>query len=66
MDEALAAGLGTLDLGAGDSGYKRDMGAVAGYDLAYLLFVRSRLAAPLLERAWGKALPAPVAGLAHG
>jgi CelD/BcsL family acetyltransferase involved in cellulose biosynthesis len=66
LDEALATGLGTLDLGTGDNGYKRAMGAVPGYDLADLLFVRSRLAAPLLERAWGKALPATGAGLVHG
>jgi CelD/BcsL family acetyltransferase involved in cellulose biosynthesis len=66
MDEALAAGQHTLDLGAGDSGYKRAMGAVPGYDLADLLFVRSRLAAPLLARAWGAALPPPAAGLANG
>jgi CelD/BcsL family acetyltransferase involved in cellulose biosynthesis len=66
LDDALAAGQHTLDLGAGDSGYKRAMGAVPGYDMADLLFVRSRLAAPLLERAWGKTLPAPSAGLAHG
>ena len=66
LDEALVAGQRTLDLGAGDSGYKRAMGAVPGYDMADMLFVRSRLAAPVLERVWGKALPAPVAGLADG
>lgn len=66
MDEALAAGQHTLDLGSGDSGYKRAMGAVPGYDMADLLFVRSRLAASLLERIWGKALPATGAGLANG
>jgi CelD/BcsL family acetyltransferase involved in cellulose biosynthesis len=66
MDEAIEAGLSILDLGSGDSGYKRDMGAVPGYDMADLLFVRSRLAAPLLERVWGKALTAQGEGLAHG
>jgi CelD/BcsL family acetyltransferase involved in cellulose biosynthesis len=66
LDEALAAGQTTLDLGAGDSGYKRAMGAVPGYDMADLLFVRSRLAAPLLERVWGPALPAPDKGLTDG
>ena len=66
MDEALAAGLSTLDLGSGDGGYKRAMGAVPGYELADLLFVRNRLAAPLLEQVWGKALPAQGEGLPHG
>lgn len=66
MDEAIDAGFSTLDLGSGDSGYKRTMGAVPGYDMADLLFVRSRLAARLLERVWGKALIAAGEGLAHG
>lgn len=66
MDEAMEAGFCTMDLGSGDSGYKRVMGAVPGYDLADLLFVRSRLAAPLLERVWGRALPATDEGLSHG
>lgn len=58
LDDAIAAGFATLDLGTGDSGYKRAMGAVPGYDLADVLLVRSRFAAPLLERIWGRALPA--------
>lgn len=66
MDEAIDAGISTLDLGSGDSGYKRAMGAVPGYDFADLLFVRSRLAAPLLERVWGKALTTAGEGLPHG
>ncbi len=45
-----------MDLGAGDSGYKRAMGAVAGYAMTDLLFVRSRAAARLLERVWGARL----------
>jgi CelD/BcsL family acetyltransferase involved in cellulose biosynthesis len=57
MDDAVAAGLRMMDLGAGDSGYKREMGAVAGYDLADLLFVRNAIAARLLARIWGAALP---------
>lgn len=57
MEDATAAGLRVMDLGAGDSGYKREMGAVAGYDLADLLFVRSAAAARLLARIWGSALP---------
>lgn len=57
MDDAAAAGLRVMDLGAGDSGYKREMGAVAGYDLTDLLFVRNAVAARLLARIWGTALP---------
>lgn len=65
--DAIAAGLRIMDLGSGDSGYKREMGAVPGYDMHDLLLVRSRIAAPLLERIWGRALTAPpVMGLAHG
>lgn len=69
LDAALAEGLRTLDLGTGDSGYKRDMGAVAGYDLVDLLFVRSRIAARLIAPLWGEALAADegaARSLAHG
>ncbi len=58
MDDAIAAGQTLMDTGSGDSGYKREMGAVPGYDLADLLFVRSRFAARGLSRIWGAALPA--------
>lgn len=57
--DAICAGQRVVDLGVGDSGYKREMGAVPGYDLADLLFVRSRTAARLLERVWGPAMTAP-------
>jgi CelD/BcsL family acetyltransferase involved in cellulose biosynthesis len=57
MDDAMAAGLRLFDTGAGDGGYKREMGAVPGYDLADLLFVRNAIAAQLLARLWGAALP---------
>lgn len=55
--DAIRAGQQVVDLGAGDSGYKREMGAVPGYDFADVLFVRSRTAARLLERVWGPAMP---------
>lgn len=56
MDDAIAAGQRVLDLGVGDSGYKEEMGAVQGYAMTDLLFVRSRTAALLLARLWGKPL----------
>jgi len=56
--DAVMGGQQVLDLGAGDSGYKREMGAVAGYDLADLLFVRNRITPRLLEQMWGPALTA--------
>lgn len=56
LDEVLAGDLRTLDLGAGDGGYKRDMGAVPGYDLVDLLFVRNRIAARVIAPLWGAAL----------
>ena len=53
VTDALAAGAARVDLGAGDSGYKREMGAVAGYELTDLLFVRSPTAARLVAKLWG-------------
>lgn len=50
---AAAAGIRTVDLGAGDSGYKRQMGAVAGPPLVDMLFVRNRAAAELVGWRWG-------------
>lgn len=57
IQDAIAAGKSVTDLGAGDNGYKRDMGAVRGYDMTDLLFVRSRTAARVLARVWGAELP---------
>ncbi len=65
LDDAIAAGLKLFDTGAGDSGYKREMGAVPGYQLDDLLFVRSRLAARVLARVWGKAITGPAQVLAY-
>lgn len=56
VSDAIAAGQTCIDLGCGNSGYKSEMGAVAGYDLADLLFVRNRTAARLLARVWGAPL----------
>lgn len=42
-----------VDLGSGDLGYKRQMGASEGDELVDLLFVRSRLKAGLLALKWG-------------
>lgn len=54
MADALADGQTMLDLGSGDSGYKREMGAVEAYPLIDLLFVRSLILARILGRVWGK------------
>lgn len=53
VGQCLASGLACFDLGSGDSGYKREMGAVPAYDLADLLLVRNALAAWPLARIWG-------------
>lgn len=66
MDDCIAAGQQVFDLGAGDSGYKRAMGAVPGYDLADLLFVRSRTIAALLAKIWGSAITPGAKKLARG
>jgi CelD/BcsL family acetyltransferase involved in cellulose biosynthesis len=52
VTDAITDGQSVLDLGAGDSGYKREMGAMPGYDLVELLFVRNRWAAKLLRPIW--------------
>lgn len=53
LDQARRAGIETIDLGAGDSGYKREMGAVPGPEILDLLIVRHRPAASLLGLRWG-------------
>lgn len=58
--DAIADGQSVMDMGAGDGGYKRDMGAVAAYDLVDLLFVKNPLAARALHRWW------EAQGSAHG
>lgn len=57
MADAMAGGQRVFDMGVGDSGYKREMGAVPGHAMADLLFVRSRSAARVLAPAWGETLP---------
>ncbi|MFM7349284.1 MAG: GNAT family N-acetyltransferase, partial [Erythrobacter sp.] len=65
LADSIADGQQVLDMGAGDSGYKREMGAVEGYRLVDLLFVRHPAAARLMERMWGP--PFSTAGTpAHG
>jgi len=73
MEDAIADGQSIMDMGVGDTGYKEAMGAVRGYDMVDLLFVRSRTASRMLAQAWGPELPpspATVAiaspGIIHG
>lgn len=49
---AIAAGVTTIDLGVGDSGYKQEMGARAGPRMVDYLFVRHGVAAKLLAQRW--------------
>jgi CelD/BcsL family acetyltransferase involved in cellulose biosynthesis len=68
MADAIADGQDVLDLGSGDSGYKREMGAVDAYELVDLLFVRNPLLAMALGRVWRSAAVSPEAaadGAAH-
>lgn len=51
-DVALERGITTIDLGAGDSGYKRAQGAVPGPEIVDCLIVRHRPLAALLRRKW--------------
>jgi CelD/BcsL family acetyltransferase involved in cellulose biosynthesis len=64
MEDAIADGQSVMDMGAGDTGYKREMGAVEGYAMADLLFVRHRAAARMLALRWGELLARQVQ--AHG
>lgn len=57
MEHAVRAGLQMMDMGVGDSGFKREMGAQPRYELADLLFVHNALAARVMARVWGPALP---------
>jgi CelD/BcsL family acetyltransferase involved in cellulose biosynthesis len=50
--DAIDDGQSVMDMGAGDSGYKREMGAVPAYDLVDLLFVKNPLAARVLRGWW--------------
>lgn len=53
FERAAREGVKLVDLGAGDSGYKREMGATAGSELIDLLFVRNRTASQLVGMPWG-------------
>lgn len=53
LERAAEAGVRIVDLGAGDSGYKREMGATPGAEIVDLLIVRSRTMARLLSLRWG-------------
>lgn len=52
VTDAMALGLSVVDMGSGDGGYKREMGAAAGYELVDLLFVRNRMLGALADRGW--------------
>lgn len=54
LEAALQDGVRRVDLGTGDSGYKREMGATEGSDMVDLLFVRYRKSAQLVAKAWGQ------------
>lgn len=54
LEWARGRGVTRVDLGAGDSGYKQDMGAVPGSEILDLLIVRSRSAAKVLKLKWGE------------
>jgi len=59
LEDAIVDGQTLMDMGVGDSGYKREMGAAEGCHMADLLFVRSRLAARLLANVWGTEITPP-------
>lgn len=52
IEDAIAAGVARIDWGAGDSGYKREAGAVPGPLIEDHLFVRSAALAAVLRPGW--------------
>lgn len=54
LEIARELGIERIDFGAGDSGYKREMGAERGSEIVDLLIVRSRATATLLKLRWGR------------
>lgn len=59
IDDGVRRGVRWIDWGAGDSGYKREIGAVPGPAIHDFLIVRNRLLAALLRPKWeGTGLPA--------
>jgi hypothetical protein len=52
IDESESRGIERIDWGSGDSGYKREFGAVPGSEIVDLLFVRSRPLAAVLRGRW--------------
>lgn len=53
---AAERGVKRFDWGAGDSGYKRKLGFVAGPQIVDLLFVRSPFVASMLRKRWERAV----------
>ncbi len=53
---AAERGVTRFDWGAGDSGYKRKLGFVAGPQIVDLLFVRSGFVAAMLRKRWERAV----------
>lgn len=52
LEDAIRRGLSRLNMGVGDTGYKREMGAVAGDRMTDMLFVRDRFAAAAIRWWW--------------
>lgn len=52
FQQAAADGMARIDWGAGDAGYKSEMGATPGPEIIDLLFVRGRLPALVAARIW--------------
>ncbi|MCX7863928.1 MAG: GNAT family N-acetyltransferase [Novosphingobium sp.] len=53
FEQAACQGVRIVDLGIGDNGYKREMGAIPGSAIVDLLIVRSRSIGQLLSLQWG-------------
>ena len=52
LEWAIERGIERIDLGAGDSGYKAEMGASPGPEIVDMLFIRPPAIAALLRPAW--------------
>lgn len=64
IDDGIARGVRSIDWGAGDSGYKREIGARPGPVIVDLLIVRNPALAAALRPAWEAVSGAGASGLA--
>lgn len=66
VDDSLARGVRQIDWGAGDSGYKQELGAVPGSRIQDILLVRSASIAAALRPRWEESVGSGTLAIATG